>query len=180
MQKDLFGNEILEPVDEFSQALKTYDSETLELRYERLKYINKIFPHDYGFLLPTESAYILSEAKMTLISGQYVATVMLAQAFIEHILQIYLESIGQAQVAKRGLSAMIKYFHQNKPHHNYIMKRIDKIRRFRNPFSHLKDFDHPDTVVQRSLKASALPDEILEKETKEALELMYHIAITDL
>lgn len=180
MQKDLFGDEIKEPLDELSQALKVYDSETFEQRYERLKYINKIFPHDYGFLLPPESAYVLDEAKMTFISGQYIATVMLAQAFIEHILQLHLEGIGQPKIAKRGLSAIVKFFLQNKPQHNYIMTRIDKIRKFRNPFSHLKPFDHPERIIQKTLQTSTLPDEILEKETKEALEIMYHIAITDL
>jgi hypothetical protein len=58
------------------------------------------------------------------------------------------------------------------------MGRIDMLRRFRNPFSHLRPFDDPDTIGQRTLKSKQPPEAIIEKAARDALALMYQVAIT--
>ena len=140
----------------------------------------KFFQRDISFLLPLESSYLLREVKMAFINGEYVATLMLAQAFIEHILQCSVEHTGEKKVARHGLAEIIKWFMKNKPQHNFLMRKIDHLRRFRNPFTHLRPLDDPDTLSQRIFTTKTSPDEILEAETKDALALMYQVAITAL
>jgi len=115
---------------------------------------------------------------MCFINGQFIATLMLTQAFIEHTLQTVVEELGHPQVARRGLNEITKWFRKNRPHHDFLMEKIDKLRRFRNPFSHLRPFDDPDTISQRVLRSRMPPKDIIEKEARDALALMYQVAVT--
>ena len=178
MEKDLFGQSIEKKESFLKKSLRKYDKDSFNDRLKRLEYLQKIFPKDYGFLLRPESAFILDEVKMTFINGYFISTVMLAQAFIEHVLQTILETFGHQKLSQKNLKEIIKWFRSNKPEHNFLMKKIDHLRRFRNPFSHLKPFNDPNTITQRSFCSRVQPDEILEKETRDALELMYQVMVT--
>jgi hypothetical protein len=177
LRKDLFGNPIVEKGSHLERSLRKYDRDSFGNRLDRLKYLQKIFPKGYGFLLAPESAYILDEVKMTFMNGHYVATIMLAQAFIEHVLQGTVCGSKSEKVVKRGLGAIVKWIRNNKPEHSYLMKEIDHLRKFRNPFCHLRPSDDPDTISQRMFQSGMHPDEILEEETKKAITLMYEIAV---
>jgi hypothetical protein len=61
---------------------------------------------------------------------------------------------------------------------DYLLDQIDALRRKRNPFVHLKAAGHPDKIDQRAFNLGKQPNSVLEKEAKEALSLMYQIAIT--
>jgi len=178
MEKDLFGKPIRKKEPRYARSLRKYDRDSFDERLNRLQYLQSIFPDGYGFLLPLESSYLLHEAKVTFVDGAYVATIMLAQAFIEHILQCAVAAAGEEKVARRGLAEIAKWFRKNRPQHDFLIGKVDHLRRFRNPFTHLRPFDDPDTLGQRIFAAKASPDEILEEETKSALALMYQVAIT--
>jgi hypothetical protein len=178
MEKDLFGRPIRKKEPRYGRSLRKYDRDSFDERLARFQYLQTVFPKRYGFLLPLESSYLLHEVKVTFVSGAYVATIMLSQAFIEHVLQCAVESAGEGKVARCGLAEIVKWFQKNRPQHDFLMRKIDDLRRFRNPFTHLRPFDDPDTLGQRIFVAKASPDEILETETKSALALMYQVAIT--
>ncbi|MFC1463169.1 hypothetical protein ACFLQU_06175 [Verrucomicrobiota bacterium] len=178
MKKDLLGHPLKAKPPYLAPTLQRFDKRTFQERLERLQHLQTVFPKGYGFLLPPESAFVLSEVKMCFINGQFIATLMLTQAFIEHALQASLEGLGHPRVARRGLSEITKWFRSNRPQHDFLMEKIDKLRRFRNPFSHLRPFDDPDTIGQRMFKSKQLPEDIIEKEARDALALMYQVAIT--
>jgi hypothetical protein len=178
MRKDLLGHPLKERTPYLSRTLRKFDRDTFPSRLERLQHLQTIFPKGYWFGLPLESAYIMDEVKMTFVNGNYIATVMLSQAFIEHILQIEVERLGHPVVARKGLREIIKWFKRERPHNDFLMNRVDRLRRFRNPFSHLRPFDDPDTLARRAMKSQSDPSEIIKMETKEALALMYQVAIT--
>ncbi|MCG3118072.1 MAG: hypothetical protein ALAOOOJD_00206 [bacterium] len=123
-----------------------------------------------------ETIAVFHEARLTFISGAFAATIMLSQAFIEHWLQALLGNNGFENAAKRGLKSIIKCCRDNHLLNDYLLGKIDHLRQTRNPFSHLKPTAHPFTLSQRLFLEKKQPNEILEKEAKDALGLMYTIS----
>lgn len=176
--KDLLGDEI-ETSDAIKNYLQQIDAETLKLRSRNLSFITSIAP-DCAFMMPPESFHVFTEARDAFVNGLYVATLLLAQAFIEHRLQIFMNQIGENEVADKGLGAIVTRLQGVRPDHRYIWDKINGLRLFRNPFTHLKPFEHPHTVSQVSLSMRMHPNDVLYHKAKEAVSLMYTVAIMNL
>lgn len=176
--KDLFGNDVDE-TDEVETYLAEVDKETIKARSANLSYVISI-ASESGLMIPHESFLVLTEARDAFVNGLYVATIMLAQALIEHRLQIFMNTIGEHKAANRGVNAILKRLQVIRPQHAFIMERVDRMRAFRNPFTHLKPFEHEHTIGQVSLRTRQHPNEVLYHRAKEALALMYTIATMDL
>lgn len=179
-QKDLFGKPIPRRKSRQQIVLEKYDRETLDERIDRLKWVEKIFPKGYGFLMPPETSFIFNEAKMSFINGAFVATLLLVSAFVEHWLGIHIESKGFHKEAQKGLSAIIGCARTNNLVHGSLLEKADHLREIRNPFVHLKPYTHKHRVTQRALDKRANPLTIMEKDAKDALSIMYTIASASL
>lgn len=186
MQTDLFGNKPIKKITKFETTLKKYDTETLDGRVERLKYINTLLPNEYVFGGDLETIFIFEEAKMAFINGQFISTILLAQAYIERTLQIHYNSIGLNTISKKGLKAIIDHAKKNKTIHHFLLPTIDELRKIRNPFVHLKEYEHDFNLSQRifkNIKAGKSYNyftEIIYDDSKDAIRLMYAIFITPL
>ena len=176
--KDLLGDEV-ETKNEVTQYLSEMDRDTLEARASNLSFVIGIAP-DGGFAMPHESFLVFTEARDAFVNWLYVATIMLSQAFIEHRLQIFMGQIGEHDAAKNGISAILKRLLAVRPRHAFVVNKLDKMRVFRNPFMHLKPFDHPHTISQVSLQRQMHPNQVLFDNAKESLSLMYLVATMDL
>jgi hypothetical protein len=179
-EKDLFGKPIRERKCRQQTALEKHDRESLEERIVRLKWVEKIFPKGYGFLMPPETVYVFNEAKMAFINGEFIATLLLVSAFVEHWLGIYIESKGFHKEAQKGLAVIIACARTNKLVHSALLDKADHLREIRNPFVHLKPFSHKDRVMHRALEMRDDPFSIMERDAKESLSIMYTIATTPL
>ena len=186
MQVDLFGNKPIKKITKFETALKRYDKETIDERGERLKYIATLLPDEYMFGGDPETIFIFEEAKMAFINGQFISTILLSQAYIERILQIHYNSLGLDTLSKKGLKAIIDHAKKNKTIHHFLLPKIDELRKKRNPFVHLKDYEHGYNLSQRIFnnikegKSYKYFTEIIYDDAKEAIRLMYAIFITPL
>lgn len=176
--EDLFGNEV-EETDEVEKYLAEIDQETFKGRAANLSYVISIAPES-GLMMPHESYLVFTEARDAYVNGLYVATIMLAQALIEHRLQIFMYTIGEHEAADRGVGAILNRLRIIRPQHEFIMGRVDRLRAFRNPFTHLKPFDHQHTIGQVALRTRQHPSEVLYHRAKEALALMYTVATMEL
>lgn len=186
IEKDLFGNIVKKKrKTRLETSLEKYDSKSFEDRLTRLEYLNTIFPKGFGIAGDQETVYIFVEAKMAFINGEFISTILLAQAFIERKLQMHFESLDLGHIAKRGLKSMIDYARKNNILHSYLIERINSLRKKRNPFTHLKPFDYEFNLNQRMFNEFRnsnqfkQPMEILEVDSKEAISLMYTIFVTD-
>ena len=123
---------------------------------------------------------------MAFINGEFISTILLSQAFIERKLQLHYQSLGLDIIAKRGLKAIVTHAKKNNILHEYLIERIDVLRKRRNPFSHVKTTDHEFNLTQRMMndlksdKRYRQPYEIMADDAKEAISLMYTIFITEL
>ena len=187
-EKNLFGESVKKKKrkSRLESSLEKYDKETFEERLERLKYLNKIIPNEFGILADPETVYVFGEAKMAFINGEFISTILLSQAFIERKLQLHYQSLGLENIGKRGLKAILTHAKKNNVLHEYLTERIDILRKRRNPFSHVKPTEHEFNLSQRMIselksdKKYRQPFEIMKDDAKEAISLMYTIFTTEL
>jgi hypothetical protein len=158
--------------------MRRYDKRTFSNRLLRLDYVTKIFPRGLMYMLPPESAFVFEEAKMSFINGQFVSTILLSQAFIEHMFQNYVQSIGNKSLAKSGLAAITRFLRKGNIVHPFLLDKIDQLRLIRNPFTHLPAPGSPHSISQRAFQKQQDPYHALATDAAAALGLMYQIAIT--
>ncbi len=167
-------------------GLLSYDKNSFIERLDRLRYIKKIHPKKYIFAADTETVFIMEELKTVYVNGGLISTVLLSQAFIERKLQSYFNSIGLERIANKGLKAMLDHGHRHGLINEYFVNKFNDLRQKRNPFTHLKDFDHEFNLSQRFMKqirkpkARTQPFELLKDDAKEAITLAYAVFVNDL
>ena len=175
MQKDLFGKRIKERRPRFEWSLERIEKRSLPVRAERVRWLDRIMPRYQYVGLPLETYYVFEEAKSSFVYGCFVSSVVLAAAFVEHWLALHLSNRGYSDDVKRGLDAMVKCCRKNKLINPTLLGRIDKLRKIRNPFVHLKEYEHKFNLGQRLFKNRSGPDYVLENDAKESLITMYSV-----
>lgn len=136
-----------------------------------------IYPRT-GFMMPFVTAFVFDEARRTFVNGDFVATILLAAAFIEHRLASHLRSKGYVKAARQGLAQMIACARQHDFASPFLLDKVDRLRRIRSPFVHLKPFEHDDGLLERMIRGAVEePARLLEKDAKAALSLMYTMAV---
>lgn len=176
-QKDLFGKPIRRRRPKYEAALEKHELKNVPERAERIRWLSTVIPQNSGYMMPLESMKVFQEAKDCFVYGQYVATVVLSASFVEHWLGSILIARGAQKVSAQGLAAIIGHCRENDLLPAVLCDKVDALRKIRNPFVHLKSFDHPHGLGQRMLKQRTHPDTILEADSKEALVAMYSVAI---
>lgn len=170
--RNLLGERIRRRRPSFEAALERIDASTLPERAARVRWLNKILPRG-GMMMPSDSHFIFTETRSTFVAGYFIATTVLASAFAEHWMAGTLSSRGFEKEAARGLSACIKCARGNKLWPDFILDRLDRLRRVRNPFVHLKDYSHPYNLTQRSWLVRRHPGDVAEEDAKFALETIF-------
>ena len=127
--------------------------------------------------MPFETMVVFQEAKSTFIDGRHVATVVLAASFIEHWFASNLGARGFGKEAEKGLAAAIVCARKNQLVPEALLRGTDRLRQIRNPFVHLKTFDHPHNISRRSYAIGKHPQEVLEQDARESLSLMYSVGL---
>ena len=101
---DLFGEkqESKRKVSRLEKALLNYDAATFDARLKRLKLIEKLYPKGLWIGGDMEFVYTFSEAKECYVAGHFIATMILAQSFIEKIIHQYFDKKGLEKIATWG------------------------------------------------------------------------------
>lgn len=175
MVKNLFGEITRDKNPKYTRTLQKYDKDSFADRLKRLNWLKDNFPEDFEMLCTFEILFLLKEAKMTFINGEFVATILLTVSAIEHRLQSLLLNKGYVKESKKGLKYILKFMRENGLLSDYLFKSIDKLRLFRNPFVHLKSYKDENCISERVMTEFSPPETILEREAKMALNLMYTI-----
>lgn len=175
--KDLFGKPVKYRRPRYEAALERGEKKTLPERAGRVRWLSEVIPKNRIFAMPTETALVFEDAKASFVYGNYVAVIVLAAAFVEHWFMASLDNRGYHKEASQGLAAMINCARVNNFVNPLILDKVDRLRLIRNPFVHLKSFDHQHTIGQRMAKTRTFDiPELLESDAKEALIAMYGMA----
>jgi len=177
MDRDIFGNPVSSRRPRYEATLERMDKVSLTHRAARMRWLSRVIPKDIGFMMSMETYKVFEEAKSSFITGNFVATIVLSACFIEHWLVVGLSQRGFTKESSKGLASSIKVARDNKLIDKFVLDSADRLRKIRNPFVHLKSFEHEYTLAQRTFKKRVIPDELLEQDAKEALSTMYAIAV---
>jgi hypothetical protein len=173
--RDLLGKPIRNGRPRFEVALERADMKSIPERAERIRWLAGVIPEQSFLGMPLESLLVFQEAKNCFIYGQPVASIVLASAFVEHWLGDIIGAKGFQSEATMGLDAITKCCTKNAVLPQAIIDRIDNLRRIRNPFVHIKAFEHPHGIVQRMRRTNTHPTSILEADARDALITMYSV-----
>jgi len=115
---------------------------------------------------------VIGEARDCFIEGHYIASLLMCVAFIEHTIT---DTLVEHDLAKYGinLSEAIKVAGNAGLFPLDMLSRADRLRDIRNPFTRRKNPNHRHTFGNRFHEERVHPQIILERDAKEALELMY-------
>jgi hypothetical protein len=175
-QKDLLGKPIRKRRPKYEAMLERHELKNVPSRADRIRWLSTAMPLRTSYMMPLESLKVFQEARDCFVYGQYVATVVLAAAFVDHWLGGILTGRGSRKVAAKGLADITQYCRDNDVLPGILCDRVDALRRIRNPFVHLKSFDHEHSLGQRMLRQKTHPDTILEADAKDAIVTMFSIA----
>lgn len=175
--KDLFGEPVRQRRPRYEAALERTDAKSRPERAARVRWLSEVIPRDRMLGMPLETALIFEEAKSSFVCGNCVAAIVLAAAFVEHWFIASLNSRGYHKEASQGLAAAISCARVNDLVNPLILDKADHLRLIRNPFVHLKSFDHEHIITQRMAKSRQFHIwELLEADAREALTAMYGVA----
>jgi hypothetical protein len=177
VQKDLLGKPIRQRRPKYEAALERHELQNVPERAERIRWLSTIIPRGGGYMMPLESMRVFQEAKDCFIYGQFVATLVLSASFMEHWLGSILCAAGNPKGAGQGLKAIVVHCRELNVIPVALCDKIDALRLSRNPFVHLKSFDHPHNLGQRMLARRMHAESILESDAKDALAVMYSVAV---
>ena len=123
-----------------------------------------------------EFVFVYQEARLAFVSGAFISTILLCQSFLERWLDSYLAKRGIDKIP-RTLSGMIRLCKKESLLHEYLIQKIDSLRKIRNPFTHpVNDWDS--SLGSRVAKEMTMPEEIMYQDAKEALQLLNGILTT--
>jgi hypothetical protein len=175
--KDLFGKPIRQRRPRYEAVLERGEKKTLPERAARVRWLSGVIPRA-GMLMPLETGLVFEEAKASFVYGNFVAVIVLAAAFIEHWFLASLEARGYHKEASQGLAAAIICARRNNLVDSIILDQADRLRLIRNPFVHLREFDHKHGINQRMARTRNFDiGAFLENDAKEALIAMYGVAV---
>jgi hypothetical protein len=175
--RDLFGNPIRQPRLQYEAALEKFDRATRAERAQRVRWVERAMPRNVMMGGPFETMLIFKEAKDAYITGHPIASLVLASAFIEHWLAGHLGNRGFEAEAKRGLAACVACGRANALLPAALLDKLDRVRLHRNPFVHLKSMDHKHIPSRRMVRDGLAPHEMLDRDAKEALSLMFTVGL---
>jgi len=175
-QKNLFGEHVPKPRAQYEAALERADKRQNASRAARARWLKRTIPKNVSYVLPVETALVFEEAKSCFVYGHFVAAIILAASFIEHWMTSNLQQSGHHKEASRGLAAAIRFARRTHLLDPIVLDQADRLRLIRNPFVHLKEFDHEHTITQRAGRYRTDPWTLSERDAQEALIAMYAVA----
>lgn len=114
------------------------ERETLSYRAERYQFLWAELgpPADMLLVGGIPAMFALDEQKRSYAYGNYMATVMLAQAFVEQSLGGMYTLAGRDEVVAKGFAALIDQAHQDNQITQQVANDLNTLRKMRNPYTH--------------------------------------------
>lgn len=176
-ERDLFGKPLRQRRSKYEVGLERFDAATRAERVIRLRWVDRSLPRDLMMGGPYETILVFREAKDCYIAGHLAAALVLAAAFMEHWMSGFIGSRGFHAESKRGLAACVECARKNAFLPEAVLCKLDRLREIRNPFVHLKPMDHEHIVTRRMLRARVSTEELMDRDAREALSLMFTIGL---
>ena len=161
------------PNDEYlRRTIEEGETSTLEYRIERLRFVWEEFgpPADMLLVGGIPSMFALDELKRSYIYGNFIATVLLAQCFIEHSLGGSYSTAGKDKIANQGFAALIDAALKDGQLTGEVAQVLHTLRKMRNPYIHFIGGAGPKSYMGRLVKQAVVsPEDLAVKDAKFAI-----------
>lgn len=159
-----------------SAELLSWDQESFLERKERWKFLRlHTEPPDIGWAVPGSvlSAFVMWEAGRCFIGGNFIATVLLIQAFVEHSLARVMVLSKNTRTRKLSFKQLIDAAVAAKEISLPLAAKLHKLRALRNPFVHPADETWPPAYYTRAIaQAGGDPYKLNEADARFAIEVV--------
>jgi|GEM_PF-1959734 len=186
-EKDLFGEEIRKASQNNSRkdlkaSLKKHDNKTIDQRASRLELIRDLKDnHKFIFTSDFEGIYLFKECEKCFVNGLHASTIILAHGIIDRLLGGMLANQGFPKESKKGSKNKLDFIEQESLMHSFLIKEIDKLRRKRNRFVHLVEYDDGMQLEDRMASTRLNnPEHLVQKDAEFAIRLLYEFYSTDI
>lgn len=160
------------------ESLKTSDSVTRAARAERHVWLSEHRPIVGAIADRAETLAVLAEASETFESGHFIATLLLALAYVEHALADAFPPPPPPAPGKRRkhgppVSDLLKMAEEKGYFTSDLLSRAGRLSEVRNAYVHRRAPDDEHTLWRRFRARKEHPKKVLESDAKEALQVMY-------
>jgi len=118
---------------------------------------------------------LFEEARYCFVYGQFLATIVLGLAYIEHSLAGLFYASGRNELERAGISILLK----EALAYNWIdqaeFDNLQRARRIRNPITHFRRPLHSDTIEYRAVMQDGMPYTIIEEDARHVMETAVHL-----
>jgi hypothetical protein len=121
------------------------------------------------------SKNLFEEARYCFVYGQFLATIVLGLAYIEHTLAGLFYASGRNDLKRAGISILLQESLTYKWIAQAEFDNLQRARRIRNPVTHFRRPFHSDTIEYRTVKQDELPYTIIEKDARYVMETVLHL-----
>ncbi len=166
--------------DELRAHIEKYHHASLDERLERYKFIWREFgpPTDMLLVSGESGAIALRELQLCYVEGYYLASVMLAQIFIEQSLGGAYIIAGEENLAEQGFAKLIDKALADNALDSALADRLHELRRLRNSNVHPKAGLGKGTLTGRILEKSQLgkwyesQDDFVREDAEQAIQIV--------
>lgn len=148
-----------------------------EGRVSRLKWMETHMPQcEYiAFQGGLMSKFLYEETRYCFTYGQYLATIVLGLAFIEHSIAGQFHASGRDDLERASVSRLFNEALDQGLINQTEFENLDHARKVRNPVTHFHGFEKDDIIEMRSLKDHDYPYAVLEADAYHVMETIFHL-----
>lgn len=151
--------------------LSNEDSVCFEDRASRLSWIVERMPQSEYVTFPGGhvSKFLFEEMRYSFVYGQYLASIAVGFAYIEHTIAALLYASGRDDLARANASKLIEEAHDAGWLSSSEYIEFNDVRVRRNPIVHFRPPLTSETIPLRTIKENDLPYSIIEKDARKVI-----------
>lgn len=162
-------------IEQLERELEGEDEATRAVRAERLQFIQEEFGPPADMLLGggIPAMFALREMTHAFVVGNFMATILLAQVFVEHSLGGSFILAGDDDTATEGFARLTKKSLLDGSITPALAKKLDELRKMRNPYTHPNPGATPRSHMGRMMEQKMYdPEQLAEKDAHVAIQIV--------
>lgn len=153
-------------------CLEQLDPEDRNERAERHIWMGKHHVQVGAYWERSETSGVMQEARSSFVNGNFIATLVLALAYVEHVINDALPPLPPKKKSPT-MTAAINQAREAGLFNEDLLIGATVLNDFRNPFVHRRHESDQDTISQRVSSRKSHPKSIMEQDARDALLVMY-------
>lgn len=161
--------------EQLVEDLRIEDELTLEGRIDRLHFVLEEFgpPADMLLIGGIPSMFAIRELERSFINGNYLATILVAQVFIEHTFGGAYILAGEDKIGEGGFATLIDTSLRKGIITEELAEQFHELRKMRNPYTHPTSGDKAKGYIGRMKQMEVYnPEILLERDARRAIEIV--------